>query len=88
MKLDENYIQRKRDKNYTSGFGCDSKWVGNFLEEIFEEMRAKNIKIIPELLELKQYLRFKGGAKIDQGDYSLWNSVDGHSVNREDNDGI
>lgn len=76
MKLSQKRIQRKLDKNYGSGFGCDAKEVGNMLDEILEEM-IDNERIVPLALEeLKQYLRHKGNAKIDSGDKSLWDDTD------------
>lgn len=72
MKLSERFIGFKADPNYKSGFGCDAKWVGTMLDDIFKEMEEKNIKILPELMELKQYLRHKGSAKLDVLDRTLW----------------
>jgi len=72
MKLTKQLIGLRRDDTYLSGYGCDAKNVGNMLDEILDEMEEQKIKILPELLELKQYLRFKGNSKLENGDSSLW----------------
>ena len=70
--MNEKFIVVESDNKYPSGYGVDSKNVGNALDEIFDEMDRKKIKIIPKLMELKQYLRFKGNSRREQGDLSLW----------------
>jgi hypothetical protein len=56
----------------TEGFWVDAKQVGNALDEIFSVMEARGIEIIPELMELKQYLRFKGNSLREHGDFRYW----------------
>ena len=72
MKLSEKRIGLCNDDSYGSGFGCDAKEVGNMLDDILDEMEEQDIKILPELLELKQHLRFKGNTRRENGDKSLW----------------
>ena len=60
------------DSNYPSGFGVDAKNVGNALDDILSKMEEYEIEILPDLIELKQYLRLKGNSKREQHDLSLW----------------
>ena len=84
MKLSRKAIQLTLDNNYKSGFGCDAKWVGTMLDEIIGDMGDKKIKILPELLELKQHLRHKGNSRLDNGDGSLWLKGDEEFVWQKD----
>ena len=48
------------------------KCVGNVLDLIIDEMEEQEYKVPVELIELKQWLRFKGNSKRENGDESLW----------------
>ena len=56
----------------TSGFKVDAKWVGTAIDEILDEPEMQNQHISPRLIELKNYLRFKGNSRREDGDFSLW----------------
>jgi len=71
-KMNKKLIIVERDEKYPAGYGVDAKNVGNALDEILDEMEEKKIRILPKLMELKQYLRFKGNSKRENGDTSLW----------------
>lgn len=62
----------EQDDKFKSGYGVDAKWVGNALDDILFYMDEHNIRIIPELQELKQFLRFKGNSRREQGDFRYW----------------
>ena len=59
-----------------SGFKVDAKWVGNALDEIIEEDTLIDERLdepcVKKLIELKNYLRFKGNSRREDGDLSLW----------------
>jgi hypothetical protein len=48
------------------------KRIGSVLEQILYEMEENGLVVPRELWELKQWLRFKGNSRREQGDYSLW----------------
>ena len=72
--MDATMIKVMPDKTREcrSGFKVDAKWVGTALDEILDEPEMQNQCISPKLIELKNYLRFKGNSKREDGDFSLW----------------
>jgi predicted RNase H-like nuclease (RuvC/YqgF family) len=50
----------------------DGKCVGNSLDEILFAMEEQEMTVPAELMELKQWLRFKGNSARENGDASMW----------------
>jgi hypothetical protein len=48
------------------------KDIGNSLDKILFTMEQRKMQVPAELMELKQWLRFKGNSQREQGDDSLW----------------
>lgn len=72
--MDANMIEVTKDdtKECRSGFKVDAKWVGDAIDEILCEEKMQNQYISPRLIELKNYLRFKGNSLRELDDMSLW----------------
>jgi hypothetical protein len=69
--LDVN-LRNDPEEGKGSGYICDAKWTGTALDEIIWEMEVQGYDVPLELVELKNYLRFKGNSHREEGDYSLW----------------
>lgn len=52
------------------------KCVGNVLDHIIFEMEEKDLIVPEELIEFKQWCRFKGNSKRENGDNSMWDIED------------
>lgn len=74
FNFNKDVIFIESDKKFPSGFGVDAKNVGSALDDVLCYMQKHNIRIIPELYELKQYLRLKGNSLREQGNDKYWNT--------------
>ena len=73
-EINSRYIDVIPDNTMAGGFKTNAKWVGNALDEIISEMIGKHQKVPIKLIELKQFLRFKGNSMREKGDLRLWES--------------
>ena len=62
------------------------------MDDILFYMEEHNIRVIPELQELKQFLRCKGNSLREQGNLKYWNtgglSVDWYNKKKKQKGGL
>ena len=71
MDAEKIRVTHDDTRECTSGFKVDAKWVDTALDDIIEE-DMKSIIVPPKLIELRDYLRFKGNSRREDGDMRLW----------------